>query len=183
MGSFARAHTTLLRFCVLGLPVLVSGCNQHGLASAQVAAGANGPAGPSVSYLRTFQEADASWLPAALGPARYRAAMSRVDFSRQMVVAFASGEQQNFSGTIRIARVYEYTGVASRPLNILVQLGVFPEKCFSAAISRPFAVAVVERPRHTSLGTGYDLQNVASSCNAAMRPNNSSKPMPLRGTA
>jgi hypothetical protein len=177
-------HTGLLRTCVAGSVLLgLSACNQHGLASEQIAAGATGPREPAVSYLQTAREAEASWLPSALGPAKYRAAIAQVDFSRQMLVAFASGEQQNFSGTIRISRVYEYTGVSSRPINVLVEIGVFPQECFSGAMSRPFAIAVVERPLHISSSRGYDVQNFAASCKQTLRPNNSFKPKPLRGSA
>jgi hypothetical protein len=164
MESPSHPLEAIYRVAAVAAIVCLSGCNEDSLALEQVATGANGPSGPEASYFLSQREADLSWVPAALGPARYRSILSKVDFSHEMLVAVAAGSQQNFSGSLRIAEVYEYTGVPSRPINVRLQVGVFPSECFEAKESRPFGLAIVEQPKQLSPDRGYERQNFQAAC-------------------
>jgi hypothetical protein len=168
--SHTWSSGALLRAAMLISAVAVSsvlaGCGQQQLGFEQVASGSNGPRNPQASYFQSAGEADKSWLPSALGSSEYKAVLARVDFSRQILVGVAAGERENASGAARIVEIYQYTGTAHEPINVLAKFGVLPSSCSSGATSRPFAVAVARKPAPLSGDLGYDFGNYPDSCGA-----------------
>ena len=79
------------------------------------------------------------------------------------MIGVALGERESFSGKIRIAALYRYTGVKSRPLNVNVMIGTYLESYHAGAPTRPFLIAMVEKTLVQNRA-GYDFQNFPDGC-------------------
>lgn len=138
--------------------------NQQAITFKQVYSGTNGPPEAGVQYFSVQEELDNSWIRSKLDMKTYQKLLKEVNFSTQVVVVFAAGAIPSSSGNITISSIYRYTGVRDGPINLRVSLGVFRNQCRVTTVSRPFVVAVLEKPRKFQPTGGYDVSTFEDDC-------------------
>ena len=154
-----------MRFLLFLLMSLLSACSdQRPVKFEQLHRGANGPERTGVEYISSEKELENSWIKTAVSEAAYRQLFRRVDFSSQIIVVFSAGATEAFSGKVEILDIYQYTGVESLPINVLVKLGVQKDDCRVSRVSWPVVIAVAERPPRFQPYGGYDVQFFQDDC-------------------
>lgn len=143
----------------------ISACgNEREIRFEQVYSASNGPDRVYVRYFGSPDELRSSWVATKLDVGSYKNLIEKVDFSKQMVLAFGVGKIQSFSGNIAINSVYQYTGVEDLPMNIRVKLGILRNECKLEKFSFPFVLAIIERPQRLSAESGYDVSTFTDEC-------------------
>ncbi|SHH05861.1 hypothetical protein [Massilia sp. CF038] len=147
--------------------LILTACDQESVSFRQVYLGTAGPPTPQVSYFLDRAALERSWVKPTLNETQWQALLATIDFESQMFVAVAVGEQAAASGTVKIASMYVYTGVESRPLNVNVNVGVLAEGCkYRNQMSAPFTLVVVPKSAYSSKAGGYDMRNFEDGCRA-----------------
>lgn len=159
----------MARIFVLVALLVLTACHRESVPFRQVHVGLAGPAIPRVDFLLTSAAVEQSWVKSALNETEWRALLSSIDFDRQMLVAVAIGEREAASGTVKIAGIYNYTGVESRPLNVNVKVGVLREGCKDRhKVSAPFTLVVVPKAAYSGKTNGYGEFNFDDGCRAVV---------------
>lgn len=148
----------------LSLLLGLGGCHHRPVAFERVHSGSNYPVEQLPQLYNSREELDASVLRNVMGAAAYQRLISRVEFDKQLVILVPWGPTERFSGTFDLYEVYQYTGVASEPLNIRVRMGVASEVCPGRANASPYVVALVERPEVPQSVLGMDFVTFQEAC-------------------
>jgi hypothetical protein len=159
MGICSQAQHWLLAFALM----VAAGCSKAGenLAFEQIGTGFNGPTKTEIRYFETRSAVTESWIGGALTPSELDQVFSKIDFGRQMLVSFGTGQySKNTTGTIVVERVvqYEKTSVV-----VYVRIGVNME-CGAKGPTEPYALVVMERMAMANVGLGWDALNVPEEC-------------------
>ena len=152
----------------------------------QLFAGYNGPADPETSYHSSPETARRSWLRDAIGADELEKLIAQVDFGTQLLAVSAIGQRE----AVTTASLESVNWTLSS-VSVYVVIRIADPSCGARRPSaHPFVVAVVERPAEYDGLSNYFHQNYPDRCGEVHEgeptgtpPNNSSKPMPLRGTA
>lgn len=145
--------------------VLLVACHQRSVEFRQVHVGGNGPKTFQMNYIEDRLSLDKSWIKSTLSDTEFSALRSQIDFDSQLLVAIALGERKSASGSVKINSVYLYTGVATLPLNINVQVGVIGDVCqHRDRVSAPFTLLILKKPEKFQLPGGFDIANFDDGC-------------------
>jgi len=145
--------------------VLLVACHQRSVEFRQVHVGGNGPKTFQMNYIEDRLSLDKSWIKSTLSDTEFGALRSQIDFDSHLLVAIALGERKSASGSVKINSVYLYTGVATLPLNINVQVGVIGDGCqHRDRVSAPFTLLILKKAEKFQLPGGFDIANFDDGC-------------------
>ena len=116
------------------------------MAKKRIAVGFNAPKEAQTLVLTSEISARASWLKDALSTADLDTAISKVDFSKQAMIAVPVGERQNASGKVYFSALDVVdAGAGTRGYKATTVVGIVPPECkVQTALSSPFVVGVVD---------------------------------------
>jgi hypothetical protein len=151
-------------FAVLAL--LLAACSESKrLNFSQLLVGSDGPTIPGVFVFRDAESVDRSWVKAALTPKQMSEALQRVDFKRQVLLAYASGWDKGATGTITVVDVAQYRYGDNPPVDVTVKVGQVRKDCRdSVTVKNPFVLVIVDTPTGSDLVAGYTAMSFADGC-------------------
>lgn len=129
----------------------------------QVYTGLNGPENYSTDTFFTPSDVRSSWVGEAIDSRQLEELLDRVDFSGQVLVAFASGFRGNTSGKIYITDA-SYNAILNN-WSITGRVGVNQDGCgFTPEKQYPFAIAIAEKPGSLNYTPSSSLSNFPDRC-------------------
>ena len=144
--------------------VSLMSCGHRSIAFQELYAGAHGP---NVGGLWLFDSAEGvrnSWIKGALNEEQYQGILEKVDFNKELLLAFSFSEFRSYSGKIKIVQIYEIKKEDIAFVNVRIKIGVLGPGCQSNSMAAPFILAVLPKPKNRVGGRGYDVMTFEDGC-------------------
>lgn len=164
----ARSIKYLVFLFLVSLLGLTSCSKMRSIEFQQIYVGLNGPKIPELYFYEDQASLEKSWVRLALSDQHYNQLLSKIDFKRHVLLAFALGEIDAPIGEVRIDRLRKFVSRTSSPsMDVSVSLGIVDAKCSKRhTIAYPFVLATFDIPENFkhSGGYGYEVQTFPDKC-------------------